>query len=445
MSRLSILGVGYVGLVTGVCFADKGHDVVCIDLDREKVDSINRGQSPIFERGLDALLQKNIGRGLRATLDAAEAIKNSEMTFIAVGTPFDGQNIDLTYIKESARVIGQALRDKDGYHVVVVKSTVVPGTTDGVVRPILEEASGKKAGVDFGLGMNPEFLTEGEAVSDFMDPDRVVSGGIDRRTQEALEAVYEGFPGDRLRTNNPTAELIKYASNALLANLISFSNEFANLASTLGDIDAAEVMRGLHSSRYLTTVLANGERVVPPITSFLMGGCGFGGSCLPKDVSALAAQGQKLGLPMNVLRAVLDVNLKQFEQVFRLLGKHFSSLRGKRVAVLGLSFRPDTNDMRESPAIPIVKRLLVEGALVSAYDPAANHEARKIFGDALPLADNLESAVEGADAIVLVTRWAEFLRVPEILSKTGAKPVVVDGRRLLARDSVERYEGVGLG
>jgi len=445
VSRLSILGVGYVGLVTGVCFADKGHDVVCIDLDREKVDSINRGQSPIFERGLDALLQKNIGRGLRATLDAAEAIKNSEMTFIAVGTPFDGQNIDLTYIKESARVIGQALRDKDGYHVVVVKSTVVPGTTDGVVRPILEEASGKKAGVDFGLGMNPEFLTEGEAVSDFMDPDRVVSGGIDSRTQEALEAVYEGFPGDRLRTNNPTAELIKYASNALLANLISFSNEFANLASTLGNIDAAEVMRGLHSSRYLTTVLANGERVVPPITSFLMGGCGFGGSCLPKDVSALAAQGQKLGLPMNVLRAVLDVNLEQFEQVFRLLGKHFSSLRGKRIAVLGLSFRPDTNDMRESPAIPIVKRLLAEGALVSAYDPAANHEARKIFGDGLPLADSLESAVEGVDAIVLVTRWAEFLRVPEILSKTGAKPVVVDGRRLLARDSVERYEGIGLG
>jgi UDPglucose 6-dehydrogenase/GDP-mannose 6-dehydrogenase len=299
--------------------------------------------------------------------------------------------------------------------------------------------------VDFGLGMNPEFLTEGEAVSDFMDPDRVVSGGIDSRTQAALEAVYEGFPGDRLRTNNPTAELIKYASNALLANLISFSNEFANLASTLGDIDAAEVMRGLHSSRYLTTLLPNGERVVPPITSFLMGGCGFGGSCLPKDVSALAAQGQKLGLPMNVLRAVLDVNLKQFEQVFRLLGKHFSSLRGKRVAVLGLSFRPDTNDMRESPAIPIVKRLLAEGALVSAYDPAANHEARKIFGDALPLADSLESAVEGVDAIVLVTRWAEFLRVPEILSKTGAKPVVVDGRRLLARDSVERYEGIGLG
>jgi len=445
VSKLSILGVGYVGLVTGVCFAEKGHQVACIDLDSTKVDSINRGQSPIFERGLDELLQKNIGKNLRATLDAAQAIVDSEMTFIAVGTPFDGEHIDLTYIKESARVIGEALRNKVGYHVVVVKSTVVPGTTDRVVRPILEQASGKKAGVDFGLGMNPEFLTEGEAVSDFMDPDRVVSGGLDSRTQDALEAVYEGFPGDRLRTNNSTAELIKYASNALLANLISFSNEFANLATALGDIDAAEVMQGLHSSRYLTTVLPSGERVVPPITSFLMGGCGFGGSCLPKDVSALAAQGRALGLPMSSLRAVLEINQNQFEQVFRLLGKHFPSLEGKRIVVLGLAFRPDTNDMRESPAIPIVRQLQARGAVVSAYDPAASHEAAKIFGAGLPLATNLESALENVDAVVLVTRWSEFLRVPELLRKTGATPLVVDGRRLLAKDSVPRYEAIGLG
>jgi UDPglucose 6-dehydrogenase/GDP-mannose 6-dehydrogenase len=176
-----------------------------------------------------------------------------------------------------------------------------------------------------------------------------------------------------------------------------------------------------------------------------MGGCGFGGSCLPKDVSALAAQGRQLGLPMSVLSAVLDVNLRQYEQVFRLLGKHFPSLKGLRIVVLGLSFRPDTNDMRESPSIPIVKRLLAEGAKVSAYDPVAGHEARKTFNDSLPLADSLEQALEGVDAVVLATRWTEFLRVPEILAKTGAKPVVVDGRRLLARDSVERYEGIGLG
>ena len=445
MSRISVMGVGFVGLVTGACFADKGHQVACVDVDREKVDLINRGESPIFERGLDELLQRNIGKGLRATLDARQAILDSDMTFIAVGTPFDGQHIDLTYVKECARVIGEALREKQGYHVVVVKSTVVPGTTDRVVRPILEQASGKKAGVDFGLGMNPEFLTEGEAVSDFMDPDRIVSGGIDAKSQAALEAVYDGFPGARLRTNNSTAELIKYASNALLANLISFSNEFANLASALGDIDAAEVMRGLHSSRYLTTVLPSGEQIVPPITSFLMGGCGFGGSCLPKDVSALAAQGRQLGLPMNILQGVLDVNLHQYEQVFRLLAKHFPSLEGKRIVVLGLAFRQDTNDMRESPAIPVVKRLLAERARVTGYDPVAGHEARKIFGDSLPLASSLEAALDGAEALVIVTRWAEFLRVPELLQKSGQKPLVVDGRRLLARDSVARYEGIGLG
>jgi UDPglucose 6-dehydrogenase/GDP-mannose 6-dehydrogenase len=443
--KLSILGVGYVGLVTGACFAEKGHDVVCIDVDPAKVELINAGKSPIFERGLDELLTRNIGKRLRATLDARQAILDSEITFIAVGTPFDGQHIDLTYIKESARVIGEVLRDKPGYHVVVVKSTVVPGTTDRVVKPILEQASGKKAGVDFGLGMNPEFLTEGEAVSDFMDPDRVVSGGIDKRSQDVLEASYEGFPGLRLRTNNSTAELIKYASNALLANLISFSNEFANLATALGDVDAAEVMRGLHSSRYLTTVLPSGEQVVPPITSFLMGGCGFGGSCLPKDVSALAAQGRMLGVPVPMLEGTLATNQNQFRQVFRLLGKHFSSLADKRVVVLGLSFRPDTNDMRESPAIPIVKELQAQGARVSAYDPAATHEAQKIFGDSISYAPTLEAALEGVDAIVLVTRWSEFLRVPELLKKSGSSPLLVDGRRLLAPGSVARYEGIGLG
>lgn len=443
--KLSVLGVGYVGLVTGVCFAEKGLQVSCIDVDRDKVSAINRGQSPIFERGLDELLVRNIGQRLRATLDAKQAILDSDMTFIAVGTPFDGQHIDLTYIKESARVIGEALREKAGYHVVVVKSTVVPGTTDRVVRPILEQASGKLAGKDFGLGMNPEFLTEGEAVGDFMDPDRVVCGGVDARTQDALLGVYEGFPGARLRTNNSTAELIKYASNALLANLISFSNEFANLASALGDIDAAEVMRGLHSSRYLTTVLPSGEQVVPPITSFLLGGCGFGGSCLPKDVSALAAQGRALGLPVPLLEAVLSVNAQQYQQVFKLLGKHFDDLGGKRIAVLGLAFRPDTSDMRESPAIPIVNRLLEQGAVVTAYDPAAAHEAAKIFGPRLTLKPSLESALNGVDAIVLVTRWSEFLKVPELLAGISPKPLLVDGRRLLDPKSVDRYEGIGLG
>ena len=328
---------------------------------------------------------------------------------------------------------------------MVVKSTVVPGTTDGVVLPILEQASGRRAGDDFGVGMNPEFLTEGEAVGDFMSPDRIVCGGIDERTQGMLELLYAPFPdAPKLRTNNSTAEMIKYASNALLATLISFSNELANLGATLGDVDSVEVLTGLHLSRYLSSVLADGSRVDAPITSFLMAGCGFGGSCLPKDVNALIAAGRGAGVPMELLQAVIDVNGRQPDQIFARLAKHFDSLAGKRVTVLGLSFRPDTNDMRESPAIPIVRRLLSEGATVSAYDPVATEEARNAFGDTVELCGSLEDALTDTDAVVLVTRWKEFNEVPAVLARIGSKPVVVDGRRMLDKGSVDRYEGIGL-
>jgi len=327
--KVSVLGTGYVGLVSGACLADKGHQVTCIDVVKDKVDRINRGEPPIFENGLEDLLKRNIGTRLKATLDARQAVLDSDLTLIAVGTPFDGKVIDLKYVKEAARVIGAALKEKPGYHVVVVKSTVVPGTTDKVVLPILEEASGKKAGRDFGVGMNPEFLTEGEAISDFMDPDRIVLGGIDRRSQDAQDELYSAFEAaPRLRCNNGTAEMIKYASNALLATAISFSNELANLGSAIGGIDSAEVMQGLHMGRYLNPALPDGTRISPAINSFLMAGCGFGGSCLPKDVSALVAHGRALGQPMNLLASVLDINARQPEQIFRLLGKHFPTLAG---------------------------------------------------------------------------------------------------------------------
>jgi len=443
--RVSVIGTGFVGLVTGACLADKGHQVICLDIDASKVDKINRGESPIFETGLDELLRKHIGTSLTATVDAQAAIQRSEITLIAVGTPFDGTRIDLSYVKESARTIGSVLALKHDYHVVVVKSTVVPGTTDSVVLPILERASGKLAGRDFGVGMNPEFLTEGEAVNDFMYPDRIICGGIDTRTQEALEALYAPFVGaPSLRTNNGTAELLKYASNALLATLISFSNELANLGAVLGNIDIVEVMRGLNMSRYLGLLQADGRSVEAPITSFLMAGCGFGGSCLPKDVNALISCGQGVGLPMSLLQSVISINKQQPAQVFRLLGKHFPSLKGRKVTVLGLSFRPDTNDMRESPAIPIIRRLLAEGAQVSAYDPVAVHEARTILGDEVRYCTSLEDGLRDAEAIVLVTRWKEFERVPELLASLGSRPVFVDGRRMLDKKQFDRYEGIGL-
>jgi UDPglucose 6-dehydrogenase len=439
--RVSIFGAGYVGLVSGACLADRGHDVVCVDLDQKRVDLIMSGASPIFEPGLDELLQRNAGGKLTATTDGPGAVRDSELTLIAVGTPFDGSTIDLSYVEACSRTIGEALATKSGYHCVVVKSTVVPGTTERVVVPILEAASGKKAGVDFGVGMNPEFLTEGEAVGDFMEPDRIVLGGIDVRSQDALAELYASFTGvPVVRTNPSTAEMIKYSSNALLATMVSFSNELANLSAAVGDIDIVEVMQGVHASRYLTPDGAPGEQLPPAaISSFLMAGCGFGGSCLPKDVSALVAHGRAHGVSMGLLASVLDVNAHQPGEIFRLLGKHFSSLDGRRVTVLGLSFRPDTDDMRESPALPIIRRLLAEGAVVTAFDPAASYS-----DDSVAIAPSLEQAIDGAEAIVLVTRWHQFDKLASLLPAGAAAPVVVDGRRMFDKADFERYEGIGL-
>lgn len=443
--RVSVIGAGYVGLVTGVCLAEKGHQVICVDVDQDKVAKINNGIPPIHEQGLSELLQKNINRNLRATTDLPQAVRDTEITFIAVGTPFDGSEIDLSFVKEASDQIGTALRDESTYHLIVVKSTVVPGTTDLVVRPILEAASGKRAGSDFGLGMNPEFLTEGVAVRDFMFPDRIVLGGIDRRSIDTLENLYSVFEGvPKIRTNTKTAEMVKYTSNALLATMISFTNEIGNLSAALGDIDVVDVMRMIHVNNYLSAPLPDGGRFTAPITSFLEAGCGFGGSCLPKDVKALVAHGEKAGSPMPVLNAVIKTNEQQYLQVITLLKKHFPSLKGIRISILGLAFKPDTDDMRESPAIPIINSLLVEQAKVQAYDPVANSKARKIFGDKITLVDSLPQALSGADAVVLVTRWDEFHQVPDLLSHINPQPVFIDGRRMLDKQSLARYEGIGL-
>jgi len=444
--RVSVVGTGYVGLVSGACLADKGHDVVCVDVDREKVERIHRGEAPIHEEGLDDLLRRHVGRGLRATTDLREAVLGTELTLVAVGTPFDGERIDLRFVREVARQIGAVLRDKDAYHVVVVKSTVVPGTTDTVVLPLLEEASGKRAGRDFGVGMNPEFLTEGVAVSDFQRPDRIVLGGIDERTISRLDELYAAFPDvPRVRTNNKTAEMIKYASNSVLATLISFSNEIAGLCTVLGGVDVADVMRGVHLAQYFTTRLPDGRAITAPITSFLEAGCGFGGSCLPKDVAALAAQGREAGAAMRLLPAVLEINRTQPQRMLELLGRHFPGLRGVRVTVLGLAFKPDTDDVRESPALPIVRLLLEAGAEVTAYDPvAAEPAARLLPADRVRFAASLTQAVAGAQAVLLVTRWSEFQALPELVAAMPTPPVVVDGRRVLDKTRFARYEGIGV-
>lgn len=444
--RVSIIGTGYVGLVTGACLAEVGHEVTCVDIDCDKIGRINCGEAPIYEVGLETLLRRHVGNRLRATVDLERAVRDSEITFIAVGTPFDGQHIDLSYIRQVARDIGAALRSQSEYHVVVVKSTVVPGTTDDVVQRLLEETSGKRAGTDFGVGMNPEFLTEGVAVSDFMKPDRIVLGGMDERTLDVLARLYLSFQGIPLvRTNNKTAEMIKYTSNAVLATLISFSNEIGNLCARLGDIDIVEVMQGVHLAHYFTTPLEDGSRVTAPITSFLAAGCGFGGSCLPKDIKALVAHGESTGQPMPLLNAVIQINLEQPQHMIEILERHFPSLMGLRVSILGLAFKPDTDDMRESPAIPIIRELLVRGATISAYDPIATESAKKVLpSEHVQFLGGLESALQDTDAAVLVTRWDEFQRVPEIVAEMEKPPLIVDGRRMLDKQQFARYTGIGL-
>ena len=443
--KISVIGTGYVGIVSGACFSEIGHDCVCVDVDQAKVDRINRGEAPIHENGLDDLLRKHVGKRLRATADLRAAVLESEITFIAVGTPFDGQRIDLTYVREVARQIGTVLRDKSAFHVVVVKSTVVPGTTDDVVRVELEQASGKKAGVDFGVGMNPEFLTEGTAIDDFMRPDRIVIGGSDERSIEAQRKVYAPFADTpTMATNNKTAEMIKYVSNSVLATMISFSNEMGNLCSALGNVDVADVMSGVHLARYFTSTLDDGRRVKAGISSFLWAGCGYGGSCLPKDTKALSAHGAARGAPMPLLDAVINTNLAQPQRMLSKLQSHFpSSLKGAKVAVLGLAFKEDTDDMRESPAIPIVKMLVEEGVQVIAYDPIAMPAAKPLLPAAVRYADSLEAVLAEADAAMLITRWAEFQRVPELLQGRAKQPVIIDGRRVLKSESVARYDGIG--
>ncbi|CAN5536105.1 UDP-glucose/GDP-mannose dehydrogenase family protein [soil metagenome] len=444
--NVSIIGCGYVGLVTGVCLADKGHYVVCVDIDATKVDRINNAIAPIHEVGLPELLTKHIGKNFSATTDFDSAVRNSDLTLIAVGTPFDGKEIDLTFVKTTAEQIGTVLKTKNAYHVVVVKSTCVPGTTDEVVGPTVAAASGKTLGEEFGLGMNPEFLSEGEAIRDFMNPDRIVLGGVDDRTTAKMAELYTAFKGvPVLTTNNKTAEMIKYTSNAMLATCISFANEIGNLCTALGGVDALEVMRANHINYYLSKRLPDGTIFKAPLASFFEAGCGYGGSCLPKDTKALVAHGEKFDQSMPVLHAVIDTNRKQPGQVLDLIRKRIPDLSGQTIAVLGLTFKPETDDLRESPAFPIIELLLRENAHVKAYDPQGNAGAKKVLADKqVDIVDSMAKCVEGAAVVVIVTKWDEFKQLPDLLKKTNPQALIVDGRRMLDKNSFPNYTGIGL-
>ncbi len=419
--KISIIGCGYVGAVTGACFAGNGHEVTFVDVDGKKLDDIGSGRAPIYEPGLDDLLQGCKDR-ISTTMDIAEAVSATDLTFICVGTPSnDDGSIDLGYVLSAAEEIGDALGEIDHFHTVVVKSTVFPGTTGDQVRPLLEERSGKRAFEDFGLGSNPEFLKEGCAVRDFLSPDRIVIGAEDEQTGSVMQELYARFDCPKVAVPIKTAEMIKYTSNAFLATKITFANEIGNLCKSLG-IDSYEVFAGVGMD----------ARIGP---AFFRSGIGFGGSCFPKDLSALIAGAERRGVDTALLKAVVSQNRVQPLKMIELLRKHLPDLRGRRIGLLGLAFKPDTDDVRESRAIPVVEVLTRQGAEVVAYDPMAMENFKKVC----PGIEYASSPAEAlaTDAVLILTEWSEF----DDLDYHGK--TVVDGRRVeRARSEAAVYEGV---
>jgi len=418
--KISIIGTGYVGAVTGACLAELGHDIVFVGRDTKKLDLIQSGKSPIYEPGLDALLEKNIPR-ITTTVDLPDAVRKTALTFICVGTPSnpDG-SIDLDQVRAVSHTIGKSLASADGHHTIIVKSTVLPGTSETLVVPILESESGKRAFVDFGVASNPEFLKEGTAVADFFHSDRVVIGTNDARSRAVLDELYTPLGAPIYATTIRTSEMIKYTSNAFLATKISFANEIGNLCKAMG-IDSYEVFRGVGLD----------ARISP---HFFRAGIGFGGSCFPKDVRALIAHARTLGVEPQILDAVMDTNEDQPTKMIDLLKRHMD-IAGKTIGILGLAFKPDSDDVRESRAIPLIRALNTERARVIAYDPVAIDNFKRLFPD-VSFTDNAQDVL-GADAVLIVTEWKEF----NDLDYHGK--LVIDGRRMeRARKEAGVYEGV---
>ncbi len=418
--KISIIGTGYVGAVTGACLAELGHDIVFVGRDTKKLDLIQSGKSPIYEPGLDALLEKNIPR-ITTTVDLPDAVRKTALTFICVGTPSnpDG-SIDLDQVRTVSHTIGKSLASADGHHTIIMKSTVLPGTSETLVVPILESESGKRAFVDFGVASNPEFLKEGTAVADFFHSDRVVIGTNDAQSRAVLDELYTPLGAPIYATTIRSSEMIKYTSNAFLATKISFANEIGNLCKAMG-IDSYEVFRGVGLD----------ARISP---HFFRAGIGFGGSCFPKDVRALIAHARTLGVEPQILDAVMDTNEDQPTKMIDLLKRHMD-IAGKTIGILGLAFKPDSDDVRESRAIPLIRALNTERARVIAYDPVAIDNFKRLFPD-VSFTDNAQDVL-GADAVLIVTEWKEF----NDLDYHGK--LVIDGRRMeRARKEAGVYEGV---
>lgn len=418
--KIAIVGTGYVGLVTGTCFAEMGTEVFCVDVNTEKIENLKQGIIPIYEPGLEDMVHRNQQAGrLHFTTDLAEYLDQVEVLFSAVGTPPDEDgSADLRYVLEVARTVGRNMKK---HILVVTKSTVPVGTATKVRNAIQEELDKRGVQIEFDVASNPEFLKEGAAISDFMSPDRVVVGVESDRAEELMTRLYRPFLLNNFRVifmDVPSAEMTKYAANAMLATRISFMNDVANLCEIIG-ADINMVRKGIGSDNRI------GNR-------FLYAGIGYGGSCFPKDVKALINTAKLNNYPMRILQAVEEVNDQQKSLLFRKLEKHFNGdLKGKRIAIWGLAFKPGTDDMREAPSLVLIEKLLAAGCEVYAYDPVAVEESKRRIEDAVHYAKDIYDAVVDADALMLVTEWKEF-RMPSwsAIKKLMATPLVLDGRNI---------------
>lgn len=439
--KVTIIGTGYVGLVTGVSLASLGHSVVCIGRNREKIHKINQGKAPFYEPGLDDLLKKVVKQKLLSASDnLSKAVEASQVTIVAVGTPTVNNSIDLTAIKEVSSQIGVALKQSKNYHVIVVKSTVTPKTTQNVVKPLLEKYTGKQIGKSFGLCMSPEFLREGNALDDALHPDRIIIGQFDTRSGFEFSKLYKEVKAPILFTNLATAEMIKYANNALFATLISYSNEIARICEAIKGVDVIDIWEGVHLDKRLSSQTSH----------YIYSGAGFGGSCLPKDTKALLAFSKSLNVDTELLKSVININSKQSRKVINLLKEAIGTLIGKHVTVLGLSFKPNSDDLRESASLSIIKILIESGAEVTGHDPFisknSNREELKKFS--IAIVSTIEEALKDADAVVLATAWGEYKKItPDVLKKNMKRPILIDGRRIFSKEQFIKegiiYKGIG--
>ena len=425
--KIAIVGTGYVGLVSGTCFAEIGVDVTCVDTNSEKIESLQKGIIPIYENGLEEMVLRNIkAKRLKFTTSLESCLDDVEVRFSAVGTPPDEDgSADLKYVLEVARTIGRNMKQ---YKLVVTKSTVPVGTAPKVRAVIQEELDKRGVKIDFDVASNPEFLKEGNAISDFMSPDRVVVGVESARAEKLMSKLYKPFLLNNFRVifmDIPSAEMTKYAANSMLATRISFMNDIANLCELVG-ADVNMVRSGIGSDTRI------GRK-------FLYPGIGYGGSCFPKDVKALIKTAELNGYPMQVLRAVEEVNELQKSVLFDKLVKQFNdNLKDKTIALWGLAFKPETDDMREAPALVLIDKLLKAGCQIRAYDPAAMQECKRRIGDSVYYACDMYDAVLDADALMLVTEWKEF-RLPSwaVIRKTMAQQIVLDGRNIYDKKEME--------